>query len=114
MELLVGLLSTTSLLFLLVFVGRSIIKLGCVTKVGEDLPRVLEIEFTVFLGKFERLLDNSHQIVVVSHFIITSQREIFSLRMALEAIVGKNTSEIRVSVEVDAVHIPALSLVPVA
>ena len=32
----------------------------------------------------------------------------------LEAIVSKNTSEIRVSVEVDAVHIPALSFVPVA
>ena len=127
MELLVGLLSTTSLLLLLVFVSRSIIKLRCVTEVGKDLPRVLEIEFTVFLGKFERLLDNSHKIVVVSNFIVTSQREIFSLRMTLqfvkrriylnqylEAVVRKNTSKIRVSVEVNAVHIPALSLVPVA
>lgn len=70
--LLIRLLSSTSLLLLLVFVGRSVVEFWGVSEVREDLPGVLEVEFTVFLGKFKRLLDNSHKIVIVSNFIITS------------------------------------------
>jgi len=73
----------------------------------------MEVKLAILLGELNRLDDDTLELVVVSDFDIAAQREVLALGMALKAIVGQDSSQVRVSCKEDAVHIPSLALKPV-
>ena len=72
------------------------------------LPRAQEIEDAEILGQLYGLIDHPLLLIVVPHFDISRQREIFAQRMPLKAIIRQQTAQVRMVGEEDAVHIPAL------
>src|SRR5262245_9705093 len=61
----------------------------------------------------DRLIHDAALLRVVAHLDITDQWEILAERMADEAVVGEDATQIRVATEQDAVEVEGLTLEPV-
>lgn len=61
----------------------------------------------------QRLVDDAFPLFVVADFGVTSQREVLSEGMALEAVVCENATEVGVASEEHAKHVPGLPFIPV-
>jgi len=83
------------------------------SKLGEVFPGRAEIESSKLLGEFDGLLHYSPEFVIPSALIESREGKVLSERVTLESVVGQNSSKIGVIAEEDAVHVPALALVPV-
>src|SRR5690606_25052904 len=81
--------------------------------VFRPLPWREEIEGTELLPEVDGLVDDAFGFVVVTDLDETGEREILAQRMALEAGVGEDATQVRVSGEEHAVKIVDLALVPV-
>merc|ERR1711926_14734 len=79
----------------------------------ELLPWCCQVELAVLLGKLNRLLNNSLQLVIITNLVISSEREIFPQRVSLESVVGEDPPEVGMVGEKHAVHVPDLTLIPV-
>ena len=64
------------------------------------------------MGKFERLNDDALLLLVVSELSVSSQGEVLAQRVAIETIIGHNTTQIRMSSEEYTEHVVDLTLVP--
>ena len=64
------------------------------------------------LGQLKRLNDNPLLLLIVSQLRVSGQREILAQRVAVEAVVGHDATQIRVAGEEDAEHVVNLTLVP--
>ena len=79
----------------------------------EDLPWRAQVELAVLLRELERLADDSTHLIVVAHLDEAGEWEILAERMAGEAVVGEDATQVRVVGEEHAVHVPDLALEPV-
>src|SRR5579875_2962631 len=72
-----------------------------------------EIEIAKLLSELHRLVFHALLLVVPAHLHEAGEREILAQRVALEAVVGEDTAQIRMAGEQDPVEIIGLPLVPV-
>ena len=61
-----------------------------------------------------KYLNNSPQFVIVPTLHVTGQRKVLPQRVSLEPVVCEDPPEVWVVGEVDPVHVPDFSLVPVS
>src|SRR5262249_24636649 len=78
-----------------------------------SLPGALEVEGPELLRELDRLIDDPLLLVVVAHLDIAREREILAQWVTLEAVVGQDATQIRVTGEQDAEHVVGLPLVPI-
>ena len=64
------------------------------------------------MRQLHRLIDHALFVFVVAQLNIPRQREILAQRVTIEAVIGEDTAQIRVTFEHDAVHIPHFALAP--
>lgn len=72
------------------------------------------LEVSEGLGKFKGLDNNSLLLLIVSDLSVSSQWEILSQWMAVESVVGHDSSEIRVANKEDTEQVVNLSFIPVS
>lgn len=65
------------------------------------------------LGQLQRFDNNTLSLLIVSELSITGKRKVLSQWVAIEAIVGHNATQIRVTNEEDTKHVVDFTLVPV-
>lgn len=70
------------------------------------------LKVTERLGELQGLDDNALLLLVIAQLGVTSQGEILAQRVAIEAVVGHDAAQIRVSGEEDTEHVVDLTLVP--
>src|SRR6516165_1989141 len=84
---------------------------------GQDvvgaLPRRKKIEVAELLRESDRLIDHALELVVITHFNETGQREILAQRMALEAVIGEDPTQIGMARKYDAIEGVSLALIPI-
>src|SRR5262249_50846959 len=71
-----------------------------------------EVEGAEILLQFHRLIDDALLLLVVAHLDIAGERKILPQRMSLETLIGEETTQIGMTLEIDAVEVPGLALVP--
>src|SRR5262245_5253219 len=76
-------------------------------------PGRLEVEGAELLRQLHRLIDHPLLRIVIADLYIAGEREVLAQRVALEAVVGQDTAQVRVAGEQDAVEIVGLPLEPV-
>merc|ERR1739848_882918 len=81
--------------------------------IGKLFPRALEVKLSELLSKLNWFLNDPLHLITIPHFIVTSQREIFTLWVTFETIVCENTTQVRVVTEEHSIHIPDLTFGPV-
>ena len=53
-------------------------------------------------------------IYLSSYLYVSGQREIFSERVSLEAVIGQDTSQVRMVSKKHTIHVPDFSFIPVS
>src|SRR5690554_1841320 len=61
----------------------------------------------------DRLVDDATLVRVVAHFDVADQREVLAERMANEAVVGEDATQVRMALEYDAEQVEGLAFEPV-
>jgi len=77
------------------------------------LPGGQGLEVAECLSQLQWLIHNPFALLIVTDFGIAGEREIFSEWMTFETIVCQYSSEIRMSIEENAIKIPGFPFVPV-
>jgi hypothetical protein len=103
------------LLLLLGLRRRQLMGVGLPVNTGTNLlPSAgSSLKVTEGLGELQGFRDDAFLLLVVPDLGVTGQGEVLAEGVALEAVVGHDTAEIRVAGEEDAEEIVDLSLVPV-
>ena len=84
-----------------------------VTELVQSAPDAIVITSDPVLAQLHRLVNDTLCTVIIANFDEASQREILAERMTFEAVIGQDTTKIRVTGEQNAVEIPRLPLEPV-
>merc|ERR1719382_2000511 len=79
----------------------------------ELFPGSCQVKLAELLGQFNRLLDNSTELIIIAALKISRKREILSQRLAFKPVICEDATKVRVVRKIDAVHVPHLPLVPV-
>lgn len=84
-----------------------------VPKVWELFPRRVQLKASELLRQLQWLDDDAFLLVVVAHFHIATEREVFAERMSFESVIGEDPSQVGMVGEENAIHVPYLPLIPV-
>src|SRR5690606_2800980 len=71
-----------------------------------------EVEVAELLTQLHRLVGDALQLVVVTNFNETGEREVLAQRIAFETVVGQDAAQVRMAGKQDAVHVVGFALEP--